>query len=145
MAFKFRLEKVLDYRRQLEDQAVLALAAARAKRDAEKKRLENLRAELLKSITRMSSSASMNSAERWLTQSYIQALRQDMENSAQLLLKLEEETALCQNNLINRAQERELLDKLKSRQSGRFTEEEKLREQHENDETATIRYTRAAV
>jgi flagellar FliJ protein len=145
MGFKFRLEKVLEYRRQLEEQAMLVLAQARARRDAEKVRLENLKSELGLSNAKLSGGAGMNGAERWLLQNYIQALRLDIESSARLLQGLEEEVALCQNALINKAQERELLDKLKSRQSKRFTEEEKLREQHENDETATIRYKKAAV
>ncbi|MDR1242063.1 MAG: flagellar export protein FliJ [Deltaproteobacteria bacterium] len=145
MPFKFRLEKVLEYRRQLEEQAMQDLAAARSGRDAEKARMDELKAELVPVQAKMCGSAGMDGAERWLTGTYLQALRQDVESSAQLLLKLDEEVALCQNKLVAKAQERELLDKLKSRQAGRFAEEEKLREQHENDEAATIRYKTAVV
>ncbi|MDR2825705.1 MAG: flagellar export protein FliJ [Deltaproteobacteria bacterium] len=145
MGFKFRLEKVLEYRRQLEEQAMLVLARARARRDAEKVRLENLNSEFGLSSAKLSGGAGMHGAERWLMQNYVQALRQDIESSARLLQGLEEEVALCQNALIDKAQERELLDKLKSRQAKRFAEDEKLREQHENDETATIRYKKTAI
>jgi flagellar FliJ protein len=145
MTFRFRLEKVLDYRRQLEEQAMLVLARARSARDAEKERLENLRAELRRASASMNGSAGMDGAERWLIRTYIQALRLDAESSARLLLKLDEDVAVCQNEFTGKAQERELLDKLKSRQAGRFAEEEKRREQHENDETSTIRCKKAAV
>jgi flagellar FliJ protein len=93
----------------------------------------------------MNANADMDGAERWLTRSYVQALQLDAAGSEQLLRELDEEVAVCQNELINKSQQRELLDKLKSRQAGRFAEEEKFREQHENDETSTIRYKKAAL
>jgi flagellar FliJ protein len=145
MTFKFRLDKVLDYRKQLEEQAMLVLARARTARDAEKERLENLRAELTRARIAMNGSAAMDGAERWLARTYSQALRLDAESSAQLLRKLDEEVAVCQNELTNKSQERSLLDKLKARQARRFAEEENFREQHENDETSTIRYKNAAI
>jgi flagellar FliJ protein len=145
MAFKFRLEKALDYRKQLEEQAMLALARARAARDAEKERLEDLKAELIRARAEMNAAAGMDGAERWLTRVYIHALQLDAESAGQRLRELDEEVAVCQNELTNRSQNREILDKLKSRQAKRFAEEEKFREQRENDETATIRYKKAVI
>lgn len=145
MAFKFRLEKVLEYRRQLEDQAMLALAKAQAARQAEAAKLDGLRRELAAQLERGRNTAGMSGAERWLAQTYVQALRQDIKQSTAFLATLEEEVALCRSDLVTRAQERELLEKLKSKQAKRFAEEEKLREQREYDETATIRHKKEAV
>ncbi|MDL2306767.1 flagellar export protein FliJ [Desulfovibrio sp. OttesenSCG-928-C06] len=145
MAFKFKLEKVLDYRKQLEEQAMQALAEARATRDAEAARLETLTLELMQQREEMQNSAAMSGSERWLTQNYIQALQYDVEYAQKNLASLEQVVAQRQNQLVEKAQERELLDKLKSRQAKRFADEEKLKEQRENDETATIRFNKATV
>ena len=145
MAFKFRLEKVLDYRRQLEEQAMQALAQARARREAEAARLEGLQSERALQMAKLQNSAALDGAERWLIQNYVRALHFEIEESRALLLRLEEEVALRQKELVTRAQERELLDRLKSKQAKRFAEEEKLREQRDNDETATIRYGKETV
>lgn len=146
MAFKFKLEKVLDYRKQLEEQAMQALAEARAARDAEAARLEELRLELARQMQEMQScAAAMTGSERWLTQNYIQALQYDVEYAQRNLASLEQVVAQRQNHLVQKAQERELLDKLKSKQAQRFAHEEKLKEQRDNDETATIRFNKATV
>lgn len=142
MAFKFRLEKVLEYRKQLEEQAMLALAKAQAARDAEIAKLESLKHELVVQLEKSRNAAAMSGAERWLAQTYVLALRQDINQSTNFLVSLEQEVDQCRGELVTRAQERELLEKLKSKQAKRFAEEEKLREQRDYDETATIRHNK---
>lgn len=145
MSFKFRLQKVLDYRAQLEDQAKQALAGARLAREREEATLKALKAEYAEQRARMSASAAMTGAERWLAQSYMQALDFDIGASAARLARLWEEENECREKLVAAARERKLLEKLKAKQAIRYAEEEKLKEQRENDETATIRYQRQTV
>ena len=144
MAFKFKLEKVLDYRKQLEEQAMQALAEARRAEEQEKTRLEGLRLEL--AAQRASLNASIHdAAERWLVSSYISALAEDIRTAERVLEILAEEIVLRQAALVQKAQDRQLLDKLKDKQALRHAHEEKLKEQRDNDETATIRYKKKAV
>lgn len=144
MAFKFKLEKVLEYREQLEEQAMQALAEARQAEENEEARLCSMQDELM--VQQDSLHRNITDAnERWLTASFITALQDDIKKSRARLVALKEETSRCQSELIIKAQERKLLDKLKSKQAERYAEEEKLKEQRENDETATIRYQQKAI
>ncbi len=144
MAFNFKLEKVLDYRKQLEEQAMQALAGARQAQENEEIRLRNLQDELVRQQDALYQNIS-DANKRWLTASFIQALQEDIKQSHARLVMLKEEVSRCQADLVIKAQERKLLDKLKDKQAERYVEEEKLREQRENDETATLRYKKKAV
>lgn len=144
MAFKFKLEKVLDYRKQLEEQAMQALAEVRRAEEAEKERLASLRLEL--EAQRISLHACIqDAAERWLISSYISALQDDTRTAVRVLEYLAEEVSRRQAVLVTKAQERQLLEKLKEKQAERHAYEEKLKEQRNNDETATVRYQKKAV
>lgn len=138
--FKFPLEQVLAYRRQLEEQAMQALAKATALRDETKKRIMNLNEELDEQRRRLALSVSLPAEERWLVTAYEKALVTDLETAEKLLLEQEEAVDACRAALVQKAQERELLDKLKEKQAQRHAEEERLKEQREFDETATLRF-----
>lgn len=144
MAFKFKLEKVLEYRKQLEEQAMQVLAEARKEEEREAARLDSLQEELVRQQEALHRNIT-KANERWLTASFIAALQEDIKKSRSRLNRLKEETNRRQTELVVKAQERNLLDKLKSKQAERYAEEEKLKEQRENDETATIRYQQKAV
>lgn len=144
MAFKFKLEKVLDYRRQLEEQAMQALAEARRAEELEKERLEGLKLELAAQRVNLNASIG-NAAERWLVSSYIGALQVDIRDSRRVLEIVAEEVQRRQAELVEKSKERQLLDKLRDKEAARHAHEEKLKEQRDNDETATIRFRKKAV
>lgn len=144
MAFKFKLEKVLDYRKQLEEQAMQAMAEARRAEEFEKERLARLELEF--ENQRVSLHAKVADAgERWLISSYMNALGGDIFGSKKRLAIIAEEIVRRQADLVAKAKDRQLLDKLKDKQALRHAHEEKLKEQRDNDETATIRYKKTAV
>ena len=143
MAFHFRLDRVLEYRRQKEDQAMQALAVARQRQETEKQRLANLNAELFQQQQALSARLA-DAEQRWLTVCFINALQEDRRVSRIRLELLDAETQRCQADLVERAREKKLLDTLKDRQAQRYAKEENLREQREHDETATIRRGRKA-
>lgn len=144
MAFKFKLEKVLDYRKQLEEQAMQALAQARQAEEFEKNRLEGLKLEMAAQQASLHAKV-CDAGERWLISSYINALGGDIFGSKKRLAIIAEEIARRQAALVAKSQDRQLLDKLKDKQALRHAHEEKLKEQRDNDETATIRYKKTAV
>lgn len=144
--FKFPLELILAYRRQLEEQAMQDLAKAKAQRDETKRRIEFLQNELATQRQRLTTAASgLPAEERWLILGYVKALIMDIEAAQRRLLHEEEIVAACLVHLIQKAQERELLDKLKEKQAKRHAQEERLKEQRNFDEVATLRFKPAAL
>jgi flagellar FliJ protein len=137
VAFRFKLEKVLDYRRQVEDQAKQALAAARRRQELEEERLTGLEAELLLQRSKLQERIA-EARERWLTGEFIKGLQEDIKKIRADLLLLKEEVSRRQFDLELKARDRKLLEKLRDKQSLRHTREENLREQRENDETAIL-------
>jgi flagellar FliJ protein len=139
-SFKFKLQQVLDYRTQLEEQAKMEFARAQQQYRHQTALVEQLRRKLDIQLQQLYASPTMSQAERWLAHNYIQAIKQDIQAAEQRLLQIAQQLTRARQNLIQKAQERKLLDKLKSKQAERHDLEEKLKEQHTNDETATLRY-----
>ena len=143
--FHFRLEQVLQYRRQREAQAMLALARAIMRRDALRKRVADLERDIAAQRERLCRADTLEAAERWLTQCYVNALMDDAQRSKRDLPGAEEAVDQCRAVLVEKAKERGLLAKLKEKQAARHDMLERQQEQRINDETATLCYTPAAV
>ncbi len=137
--FVFRLDKVLEYRRQLEDQARMALARAKADHDVQRNLLNDLTMRLTAHNERGFRKRAPQ-ADIWLWNQYREALEMDitaataeLERLAQVLQKRREEAVL-------RSREKKLLEKLKDRQAAKHHVEANQHEQKEFDEMATIRH-----
>lgn len=143
--FRFRLEQVLDYRRQLEEQALQAFAEATLARDETVRRIELMQEDHAVQTERLGNAALLRSEEIWLIQGYVKTLLMDIKIANILLADQEEALVAARENLIERAKERELLDKLKEKQAARHAHEERMAEQREYDETATLRFKNVAV
>lgn len=140
MPFRFKMQKVLDYREQLEEEAKVRLATAQCRHQEAQERLEQLQVELRHAQDRLCDDAMMDSAERWLQEQYVKGLRSDVNAAslqARMLAQMVEE---ARNLLAARAMDRKLLDKLRERQKQYYAREEQLKEQRFNDEIATLRY-----
>lgn len=142
--FRFGLEQVLRYRKQLEEAAMQELARAQNALLAHEAYLHELREDLAREQARLSHASEMTSEERWLSGSYVTGLTQDIKAAVERRAALEEETDKARNALVQRAQDSKLLEKLKSRQQERFLRIEQLREQKEHDEIATLRFVPSA-
>ena len=138
--FHFRLQQVLDYRKQLEEQATLALAEATARRDAAVAHLRLLATQMTEQRERLSHAEGLSAGERWLIQTYQTALREESIQTGKYLTACEEQVDLCRVDLVKKAQEHELLCKLKEKQALRHAQQARLSEQREYDETATLRF-----
>lgn len=143
--FRFRLEQVKLYRKQLEEQAMLALSKAVAHRDALKERIATLQKDIAEQHASLSRAASLGAAELWLTRHYVGDLKKDLE-SARLALKEAENTVEKRRaELVEKAKDHGLLATLKEKQAARHLQLERQNEQRTNDETATLRYKPAAI
>ncbi len=143
--FKFKLEKVLEYREQLKEQAMQALAEATSRRNAVLRHLEDLRAALAEHRLKLLKRDCAEHAERWLLGNYIKGLEADIAYAEKMLAILEEEVDKAREALIIKSQEYKLLEHLKEKQAQRHAQEENLKEQRSYDETATIRFRPQAV
>jgi flagellar export protein FliJ len=138
--FTFRLEQVRRYRKQLEEQAMQALAEALMRRDATQRRIQALEAELAAQREALSHPEAMPPGERWLASRYEDALRQDHEQALALLMEQDNEVDQRRAVLVERAKDLELLNKLRAKQRQRHLAREQQKEQQGYDETATIRH-----
>lgn len=144
MAFRFNLQKVLDYREQLEEEAKVRLAKAQAELKKAEERLNALKDEI-KKTEEASLGKLMTQGERWLQDQYLKGLYGDINEAAlqtRMCRQLAEE---ARKTLAARAIDRKLLDKLKEKKKNQFIKAEQKQEQNFNDEIATIRYKAPAI
>ena len=138
--FRFKLQSVLDYRAQLEDQARLALAQARRRYRAQSNKVAELQLRLVETEAEFRRRDELSSAEVWLWQSCRDSLTRDLEAAQRLLQKLAKELQNARQHAIQRSKERKLLEKLKENQAEQHVKEDALAQQKEFDETATLRF-----
>ena len=137
--FRFKLEKVLDYRGQLEEQAKAELVKAQADYDAQTAVVNDLRArQAAHQAKERESQKSAN--DMWLWRQYKVALEQDMGRAEYRLSELELNLHRKRQVAVERSKERKLLEKLKETQARKYHEEASAREEKENDEMAAIRH-----
>lgn len=139
MPFRFRMQKVLDYRAQLEEEARVRLADAERRLRESRERLDAVLGELARAEEKARGGL-LQSGERWLHEQYLRGLSNDRaqaELQCRMLAQLAEEARAL---LAARAMERKLLEKLKERQKIQYLHAERLQEQHFNDEISTLRY-----
>lgn len=140
MPFHFKMQKVLEFREQLEEEAKVDLAVKQQKLDTARLRLNALKNELQTAEENLSQSALKPSAERWLQEQYVKGLQKDMSEAVMQVRMSQQLVDEARKMLAERAMDRKLLDKLKERQKKHYLHEEYLKEQRVNDETATLRY-----
>ncbi len=139
-AFNFRLQKVLDYRKQLEDQAALALAQAKMLQEQTKQKLTILQEKCFEEQQMLAKPQSLSPGELWLRNNYLQTLMYEVKQVQKQLMLCAEQVHICQQKLVERAKDHTILAKLKEKQSKNHGQQERLNEQRVYDETATIRY-----
>jgi flagellar FliJ protein len=144
-SFHFRLENVLAYRKRLEEESMQALAGAVMRRDSLLARRDSLRKTQAEQRERLCRAQDLTGAERWLLQGFLHTLSLDLEAVKKDLVRAEEEVDRCRAALVQKAQERSLLESLREKQAASHAMLERQKEQREFDEAATLRYQIASV
>ena len=145
MPFRFKLQKVLDYREQMEEEAKVRLAEATMRHDEAVRALQQAQQALEAERQHQTVDPLMSAAERWVSDQYIKGLTNDVQMAdmqERMTAQVQEE---ARKMLAIRALDRQMLDKLKDRQRRNYQHEELQKEQHFNDEIATIRFKAQAV
>lgn len=140
--FRFSLEKVLEFRKQTEDQARLAFSQALAAEREQRQTLEALQRDLAGCLAEMSRPRQMRAAELRLWSEWRRHLETGVLEAEAELGRRELAVETCRQELVTRAAERKLLEKLRDRQADRHARKEQQREQDEFDEAATLRFGR---
>ena len=140
--FIFGLEKILDYRTQLEDQAKLALSKARQDMQEQARRLEALDRDLEACLAEMSGIKQMTQPELWLWSGWRKRLELDKKEAQAKLAALKRMVEERRVDLVAKSKDRKLLEKLRAKQAEKHGQEEQRKEQNAFDETATLRYGR---
>lgn len=138
--FRFNLQKVLDYRSQLEDQAKLALAKAQQAHQRQVKLIAEINRNLVEHLESMAHATDLTAADIWLSRNYANRLAGDLFQARQREAQLAQDVRTRRLELVEKAKERKLLEKLKETQAIRHEREENRKEQAEFDEMATLRY-----
>ncbi|WP_092375111.1 flagellar export protein FliJ [Desulfomicrobium apsheronum] len=140
--FLFKLEKILEYRRQLEDQAKLALSLTRQQVAEQKLRLEALHKDLEACLVELSAIKQMTQPELWLWSGWRKRLELDKTQAQAKLVELQKLAETRRLELVTKAKDRKLLEKLRAKQAEKHVQEEQRKEQKEFDETGTLRHGR---
>lgn len=136
--YKFKLEKVLEFRRQTEDQAKLALAKAQERLEAERRALQALMSEREEREAAFAAGKDWQAADLWLWESWRKRLKLDIGHCQGRIRTCETEVERARAELVNRAKDRKLLEKLKEKQAVRHAREAQAVEQKGYDEISTI-------
>ena len=140
--FAFGLEKVLEYRRQLEDEAKIVLSRAMADHEAQQRMVDGLEARLAahsRSPYR-DDDLQPGAGDIWLWQQYKEALERDIIDAKADLARLALILQKCRRDAVEKSKERKLLEKLKENQAKKYYAEANEKERKEFDEMATIRF-----
>ncbi len=136
--FRFKLDKVLEFRRQAEDQAKLALSKAQARLAAERQALDVLARERAEREAAFAARKDWQTADLWLWERWRERLKLDTERCQGRIRTCETEVERARAEVVNRAKERKLLEKLKEKQAVRHAREAQAVEQKGYDEISTI-------
>ena len=139
--FVFRLQKVLEFRQQLEDQARMALAQAQAEHSAQEEVVRGVEASLAEHLEK-GFGTETTQAEIWLWAQYRIALERDLTSGKAELERLASILQTKRQEAVLRSKEKKILEKLQERQARKHHVAENLSEQKEYDEMATLRYKR---
>lgn len=139
-SFQFSLQNVLDYRRQLVDNARLELATAQRVYQVQAGKVEAMRAKLEDAASRLQSRHLLPPEEFWLWSNFREHLFQDVQREEYFLQNLANRVASCRTELIHRSKDAKILERLRNKKALDFHAQEKSSEQKDLDEMATLRH-----
>ncbi len=140
MSFVFSMQKILDYRQMLEDEAKVRLGKAMQMQQQEEARFVAIQNQLQENEASMCQNRTQDAASRWVLENFIKGLQTDLHQSYTRLMQLHESVNQCKEMVLIRAKEKKVLEKLKEKQQERHYAAEKEQERKTNDEAATLRF-----
>ena len=143
--FNFRLQPVLDYRKQVEDKLLSEFAGIKKRLDIEKRRLEELRSKKKELISRLEEmgEGQLRPADVSVYVSYINHMIEQEKNQEKVAGNLQRELKAKRLNLIDAMKQRKMLEIIREKKlkEHRLCINEK--ERKVLDELGTLRYGRS--
>lgn len=143
MSFIFSMQKILNYREQMEEEARVRLAQVQRLYIVEEQRFIELKALLHEKESLLYQTLVHDAGEHWLMENFIKGLRADMVSTQLRLRALHQALLQARHHAIDCAKNKKMLEKLKERQKLRHNKDERDKEQKNYDETATLRHNAA--
>ena len=141
--FKFNLQRVLDYRKTIEDALLAELAAIQAEHDRELANLEDMKRDKDQFRERMKIELSRGDADEIKeAYNYLQQLTLQVLVQQNLVAKLNEKKEKKTLEVIDAAKERKVLERLKEYKVAEYRKEAESQEQKFLDDIACIRLGR---
>ena len=144
MAFRFRLQSVLEYKAKVEETRKLELAALLAERVAAERRLAEIDADIERTQAELSAGmrgqVDVDAITRGLT--HLKWLREDRTRQIEVIAECTERIEAKRQEVVEAMQDRQALEKLRDRDAERYAEAERHAEQVTLDELATSRHGR---
>ncbi len=139
-SYHFSMEKILTYRKQLEDKAKAELGQIQANLLREQDKQARISKELRKKEESLLGILPSSKGERYLLENYVKALKVDVMEAEKEIRQLEIMLLAAKQKLTLCSKDRMVMEKLKEKNENRYKQEELQKEQREYDEIASIRY-----
>lgn len=144
MAFKFRYESLLKYRRHLKEIAQLELARSMEHLALAREGLDTLSAEYNSAVGRLNTNLKRGMVAQRLQNhvEYLDRLKRDIAQKAMEVAEWEQAVENKRAALIEKDRDLKIIDKLKSRDFEKWVAEEEAKEQKALNEMAVLRHGR---
>lgn len=142
--FSFSLQRMLDYRMQLEDQAKFVMAQAQRAHQAAAQVIETLSNTLQTHEASLHGQSEILANDMWLWRQYQSRLHDDIEAAKQQLFSCAKELTAAREDLLKKSKERKILEKMRDKQKQDFYAQQRKQEQQETDEMAGVHHQNIA-
>jgi len=142
MAFSFKLEKVLKWKRELERKRLIAMASIQRQREMAvegRRKLEEDKRELCKKFLELKAREVFGDELRWHA-ARKRWLSEEIMKQGQIILAIDEKIEEARRKYTEARREREVVEKLRERMLGRFLEEQRRLEGKILDEVGILGY-----
>ncbi len=134
MKFVFGLQRVLDLKKQIEEQQKIDLSRLLKKKREIESYIEDLKKRLIHTRSLVFSSSEISSLDLVLYNHYREYILQEIEEKEKSIKILDQEIERKRREVLEATKERKKIEKLKEKTYKKFLEEEKRIEQKELDE-----------
>jgi len=139
--FDFRLQSVLNYKKQAEEKLMLEFADTKRRMDCEKETMKKLkikRVDLTSSLQNMGERR-MSAADVSNYLSYISYMRDEENSQEEIVCKVEKELEEKRIELVGASRKRKILEMIKEKKLKEYKQSLIVREQKELDEAGILR------
>jgi flagellar protein FliJ len=142
--FVFKLQQVLDYRKNIEEKILNDFSEKKRELAKEELRLKNLieeRVNLIGELREMQNkSVPVNDIARYI--SYVELVRKNEKNQSKIIVQVSEQLAAKRKELLEAVKKTKIMEKLKERHAEEYKDDVRAFEQKNSDEMAVLKFGR---